>query len=57
MRNTKEKRIKIVLDEDSFVGVDAGPTKDGVAQLAGSRPWRTKRRLKYLDDYSIDLDW
>ena len=56
MRNTKEKRIEIVLDEDSFVGVDAGPAKDGVAQLADSRSQRTKRRPKYLDDYSIDLD-
>ena len=56
MRNTKEKRIEIVLDEDSFVGVNAGPAKDGVAQLADSRPRRTKRRPKYLDDYSIDLD-
>ena len=56
MWNTKEKRIEIVLDKDSFVGVNVGPVKDGVAQLADSRPWRTKQRPKYLDDYSIDLD-
>ena len=31
MRNTKEKRIEIVLDKDSFVGVNAGPVKNGVA--------------------------
>ena len=56
MRNIKEKRIEIVLDENSFVGVNAGPAKDGVAQLADSRPQCIKRRPKYLDDYSIDLD-
>ena len=56
MQNTKKKRIEIVVDEDSFVEVDAGLTNDGVAQAASSRPRRTKRRPKYLDDYQIDLD-
>ena len=31
MRNTKEKRIKIVLNKNSFIGVNAGPIKNGVA--------------------------
>jgi hypothetical protein len=56
MQNTRKKRIKIVLDEDSFIEVNAGLIEDGVAQLVGSRPRRTKRRLKYLDDYKIDID-
>ena len=41
MQNTK-KRVEMVLDDNSFVEVDAGLKNDGVAQLAGSRPRRTK---------------
>ena len=56
IRNRKKKASIVILDEEDYAGVDAGPAEGGVAPPPKSRPRRTRRLPQHLQDYQIELD-